>query len=78
MAGRPNKISLSGILASAKFQCVGAGCERYNLADLAKFAGVFANFARKATKPPQKLKANVGISPTCESEIDLDEPVLNS
>ena len=78
VAGRSNKIFLSGIMAFAKFQHVGAGCERCILANLAKFARVVANFARKATKPSQKLKANVEISPTCESEIELEKGVLNS
>ena len=47
------------------------------MANLAKFAGVVANFARKDTKPPQNPKANVGICPTCESEIELEKGVLN-
>ena len=48
------------------------------MANLAKFAGVVANFARKDTKPPQNPKANVGISPTCESKIELEKGVVNS
>ena len=46
------------------------------MANLAKFARVVANFARKDTNPPQKSKANVEISPICESEIELGKPVV--
>ena len=46
--------------------------------DLANFARVVANFARKAIKLSQKLKAIVEKCPTCQSEIDLEEPVVNS
>ena len=44
------------------------------MASLAKFARVVAKFARKYINLPQKSKANVEISPICESEIELDKP----
>ena len=72
-----NRKTIFGIQYLINLQCVGAGCGRYNFANLAKFAGVVANFARNDTKPPQNPKANVGISPTCESEIELEKRVLN-
>ena len=78
LADRSNKVTLSGILAFANVLFVGSGCGRCNVVALAKFARVVANFVRKDTKPPQKPKANVDISPTCESEIALGEPDLNS
>ena len=45
---------------------------------VANFARVVANFARKDTKLPQKLEANVAIVPTLQNEIDVGEPVVNS
>ena len=78
IAVRSNKIRLSGILEFANFPFVGSGCGRCSVANLAKFARVVANFARKDTNPPQKSKANVEISPICESEIELEKPVVNS
>ena len=45
---------------------------------LANFARLVANFATKAIKVSQKLKADVAISPTSQSEIDLGKKELNS
>ena len=74
IAVRSNKITLSGILEFANFHFVGSGCGRCSVASLAKFARVVAKFARKYTNLPQKSKANVEISPICESEIELGKP----
>ena len=78
IAVRSNKITISGILKFANFPFVGTGCGKCSGANLAKFARVVANFARKDTNPSQKSKANVEISPICESEIELGKPVVNS
>ena len=39
--------------------------------DLGNFARLVAHFATKAIKVSQKLKADVAISPTLQSKIDL-------
>ena len=76
--GPANEYTLSGKQAFAVFLSAGTGCPRCRKPILANFARVLANFARKAIKPSQKPKADVAISPTSQSEIDLGEPVLNS
>ena len=72
-----NRKILFGIQNCANFRFVGTGCGKCSVANLAKFARVVAKFARKYTNPPQKSKANVEISPICESEIELGKPGVN-
>ena len=73
-----NRKILFGIQNCANFRFVGTGCGKSSVANLAKFARVVAKFARKDANLPQKSKANVEISPICESEIELEKPLVNS